>query len=102
MHVLVSNLWRRLDFLYGLRENLELAVYRGTSAIKIILSRNELLEIVHGYKDHEHEIKNTCTTLAFAITKTLDRFLVEKYYNFKSYGLPHIVCSPSTAYEAPR
>jgi hypothetical protein len=102
MHVLVANLRARLDFLYGFREKLQLAVYRGTSVIRIILSRNELLEIVHGYKNHEHEIKNSCTTLAFVLTQQLDRLLAEKYYNFKSYGLPHLFCSPSTTPEPHR
>lgn len=54
MHVLVANLNARLEFLHGFRKKLQLAAYRGTSTIRIILSNNELLEIIHGYKDHEH------------------------------------------------
>jgi hypothetical protein len=28
------------------------------------------------------------------LAQQLDRYLAEKYYNFKSYGLPHFICSP--------
>jgi hypothetical protein len=72
---MIANVRQRLDYLYGLTDRLQLAAYRGTTAIRILLSGSELVQIVHGYKDHEHEVSKRCACFSFLLAKRLDPYL---------------------------